>query len=123
MSSIIQNEGNPGRPTVSSVNCHTSSISQYIDHKLQPHVKELKSYVKVSSDFIQKTNDIENIPGSCILVIMDAPFNTKITNNEGLKAVKSINQSIIIYFTVHKCMLKNLQGYLGTQVVFVQIKR
>ena len=32
-------------------------------------------------------------------------------------------KSNIIYFTVHKCMLKNLQGYLGNKVVFVQIKR
>ena len=36
---------------------------------------------------------------------------------------QSINQSNIIYFTVHKCMLKNFQGYLGNKVVFVQIRR
>ena len=33
-----------------------------------------------------------------------------------------INQSNIIYFTVHKCMLKNLQGYLGTKVVLSKSK-
>ena len=32
------------------------------------------------------------------------------------------NQSNIIYFIVHKCMLKKLYGYLGNKVVFVQAK-
>ena len=45
---------NPGRPVISSVNYHTTSISQYVNHHLQPHVKELKSYVKDSTDFIKK---------------------------------------------------------------------
>ena len=30
---------NPGRPVINSVNCHTTSISQYVDHHQQPHVK------------------------------------------------------------------------------------
>ena len=45
---------NLGRPVISSVNYHTTSISQYVNHHLQPHVKELKSYVKDSTDFIKK---------------------------------------------------------------------
>ena len=32
----------------------------------------------------------------------------------------SINQSIIIYFTVHKCMPKNFQDYLGNKVTFLK---
>ena len=35
---------------------------------------------------------------------------------------QSINQSNIIYFAVHKCMLKNLQDYLGNKVVFAQVE-
>ena len=53
----IYKKGNPGRPVVSSVNCHTTKISKYIDHVLQPHVKELRSYVKDSMDFIRKINN------------------------------------------------------------------
>ena len=41
----IHKEGNPGRPVVSSVNCHTSNISKYVDYHLQPIVKEIPSYV------------------------------------------------------------------------------
>ena len=55
----IHKEGNPGRPMVSSIDCHTTKILKYIDNQLQPHVKELRSYVKDSTDFIQKINSME----------------------------------------------------------------
>ena len=42
----------------SSVNC----ISQYVDHHLQPHVEELKSYVKDSTGFIKKRNNLSKNP-------------------------------------------------------------
>ena len=35
----IRKEGNPGRPVVSSVNCHIANISKYVDYQLQPIVK------------------------------------------------------------------------------------
>ena len=36
----------PGIPAVSSVECHTSKISKFVDHCLQPHAKSLPSYIK-----------------------------------------------------------------------------
>ena len=36
----------PGRPVLSSVKCHTTKISKFVDHFLQPHVKPLPSYIK-----------------------------------------------------------------------------
>ena len=30
----VHNEGNPGRPVISSINCHTSKISEYVDYHL-----------------------------------------------------------------------------------------
>ena len=50
----IHKPENQGRPVISFINCHTTSISQYADHHLQPHAKELKSYVKDSTDFLKK---------------------------------------------------------------------
>ena len=35
----IHEKDNPGRPVVNSVNCHTSSISKYVDYQLQPIVQ------------------------------------------------------------------------------------
>ena len=46
LSEGIHKANNPGRPVISSVNCHTSRISELVDYYLQPEVKKLKSYVK-----------------------------------------------------------------------------
>ena len=54
---------NPGRPVISSINCHTARISQYIDYHLQDHAKRLSSYIKDTTDFINKT---------CLLYTSDA---------------------------------------------------
>ena len=53
----IHKRGVPGRPVVSSLDCYTTKILKYIDHVFQPHVKELRSYVKDSTDFIRICND------------------------------------------------------------------
>ena len=57
----LYKEGNPGRPVVSSIDYHATKISKYIDNQLQPHVKELKSCVKDSTDFIRKISSMEKI--------------------------------------------------------------
>ena len=67
-------EGNPGRPVVCSIDCHITRISKHIDNQSQPHVKELKSYVKASTDFIRKINSIEKLPNNSILVTMYGPY-------------------------------------------------
>ena len=67
----VHKEVNPGRPVVSSIDCHTTKISKDTDHQLQSHVKELKSYVKDSTDFIRKINSMEKIYDNSILVTMD----------------------------------------------------
>ena len=45
---------NPSRPVVSSVNCHTVNFSKYVNHRHQPIVKEIPSYVKDTQDFPKK---------------------------------------------------------------------
>ena len=39
-----------------------------------------------------------------------------------VKISQTTQQSNIIYFTLHKCMFKNLEDYLGNKVAFVQVK-
>ena len=46
-------KGNPGRPIVNSINSHTSNLSKFVDHYLQPHVQNIPSYVKDTPDFIK----------------------------------------------------------------------
>ena len=89
MLSRVHKEGNPGRPLVSSIDCHTTKISKYSDNQLQPYVKELKSYVKDCTDFIRKINSMEKIPDS-ILVTMDVrSLYTNIPNKDGIEAVET----------------------------------
>ena len=54
MQPMTHRKDNPGRPVVSSVNCHTSSISKYVDYHLQPIVKDMPSYVRDTKDFLTK---------------------------------------------------------------------
>ena len=62
----IHKQGNPGRPAISSVNCHTSDISKYVDYHLQPIVQQIPSYIQDTSDFWRKINKVEKIPGTHI---------------------------------------------------------
>ena len=81
----------PGRPVISSINCHTSKISEFVDYQLQPLVQSLNSYVKDTTDFLNKIKGISNdLPAKSILVTMDVKsLYTNIPNQEGIDAVKA----------------------------------
>ena len=87
--------GVPGRPVISSVNCHTSKISEYVDYHLQPIVRKIPSCVKVKSDFLRKINAVEFVPDNSYLVSLDVQSLYKsIPNAEGIKAVKKSLETI-----------------------------
>ena len=50
----LHKEGNQGRPMISSINCHTSKISEYVDYHLQAIVKEIPSTSKIQRIFLGK---------------------------------------------------------------------
>ena len=41
----IHNPNNPGRAAINSIECLTSEISKFVDHRLQPVVKQIPSYI------------------------------------------------------------------------------
>ena len=85
----IHKGNNPGRPVISSVNCHTSRISEFVDYYLQPEVKKLKSYVKDTTDFIKKIEPIDHVSDDSYLVSLDVrSLYTDIPHKEGIEAVK-----------------------------------
>ena len=71
MTPKIHKQNNPGRPVISSVSSHTSEISRFVDHHLQANVKELKSYVKDTTDFINKIEAQPEVPEDSYLVSLD----------------------------------------------------
>ena len=82
----------PGRPVISSINSPTTIISEYVDHCLQPYVVGLKSFIKDTTDFINK---IENsgTHSNCILVTMDIKsLYTNIPHSEGIEAIANTMQ-------------------------------
>ena len=56
---------------LSSIECHTSKISKFVDHYLQSHAISLSSYVKDTSDFINRINETKDINQDTILVTLD----------------------------------------------------
>ena len=67
----IHKKGNPGRPIVSSVNCHTENISKYVDNHLQPIVKTIPLYLKETQDFLKKLEKAKDITQESLLVTLD----------------------------------------------------
>ena len=48
----IHKEENSGRAVISSLNCHKSKVSEYVDFHLQPKLQHIPSYVKNVTDFL-----------------------------------------------------------------------
>ena len=87
----IHKQGSPGRPATSSVNCHRSNISKYVDYHLQPIVQQIPCYIQNTSDFFRKINKAEKIPDNSYFVSLDErSLHTSIPNSEGIKAVKTL---------------------------------
>ena len=57
----IHKKDNSGWPVVSSVYCHTSSISTNVDYHLQFVVKDIPSYARDTKDFLANLNQIRHI--------------------------------------------------------------
>ena len=47
---------------LSACNSYTENISGFIDEILQPHVKNLGSYVKDTTDFLRKLQNVPYVP-------------------------------------------------------------
>ena len=65
----IHKPGNPGRPVVSSCNCHTGNNT--LTTKYNPLQKQIASCIKDANDSIIKFNDIGKNPPNSYLVTMD----------------------------------------------------
>ena len=50
----IHKANNPGRTVISSINCHTSRISEFLDYYLQPEVKKLNPMLKILQILLRK---------------------------------------------------------------------
>ena len=79
--------GYPGRPIVSACNSSTDNISKYIDYVLKLLMQSLPSYVKDTTDFIQKLKSFKLAHANSYLVTLDvSSLYTNIPHKDGLDA-------------------------------------
>ena len=72
---------------VSANSCPSERISQFVDHFIQPLVKELPSYLRYSSHLINLIHNVR-IPKDSILATLDVTsLYTNIPNDEGIEAI------------------------------------
>ena len=77
------------RPIVSGNGCPTKRISQFIDFFLQPCVKNIRSYIKDTTDFLQMLQNLGQLLPDCLLITLDvASLYTNIPNIEGCQATR-----------------------------------
>ena len=77
----------PGRPIVSANESHTERISAFVDHFIAPIVKQGRSYVRDTGDFLRKIGELESLTGNEILTTLDvSSLYTNIPNDEGCEA-------------------------------------
>ena len=90
----IHKPGNPGRPIVASNGAPTENISRFVDFFLQPNVVHLQSYIRDTTDFINKLRRLPILPQDCLLVTLDvSSLYTNIPHEEGIKACEEfLNQ-------------------------------
>ena len=113
---------------INSINCHTSEISRFVDHHLQPLVREIPSYIKDTNDFINKIDNFA-VPPNSFLVTMDVKsLYTSIPNNEGIASVKkkydhypnkTIPTKIITTFLA---LILTLNNFIFNSKFYLQIK-
>ena len=84
----VHKENNPGRPVINSIDAPSAQISRFVDFHLQPIVQSIQSYVKDTTDFINKLSQVEDVPINTYLVTMDVKSSyTNIRHTEGIQSV------------------------------------
>ena len=79
--------GIPGRPIVASNGCPTENISRFVDYHLQPLTTRIPSYVRDTTDFLNKLRELPPLPSGSLLVTLDvSSLYTNIPHDEGIKA-------------------------------------
>ena len=80
---------NPGRPIISSNGHPTERISQFVDYHLKPLVQKLPSYIKDTTHFLLKLQELGTLPSNAILVTVDvSSLYTNIPHKEGIEACR-----------------------------------
>lgn len=79
----------PGRPIVAQTNSLLSPLSQYVDFFIKPFVHSLPSYIRDSTDFINKISELHDLSDASVLLTLDiTSLYTNISHEKGLIALR-----------------------------------
>ena len=85
-----QLESVPGRPVISNCGTPTEKFFEFLDFHLKPTMQSAKSYIKDTSDFLRKLNELGKLLENAILVTTDViDFYPKIPHADGLEALSA----------------------------------
>ena len=80
----------PGRSVISNCGTPTEKVSKFLDHQLQPIMKQGNSYIKDTGDFLEKLRVIGEIRKRAILVTADiVGLYPSIPHDEGLRVLRN----------------------------------
>ena len=83
----IRKHGNPGRPIVLSNGHPNERISQFVDYHRKPLVHKTASFIKDTTLFLNKLDQLGYLPSNAILVTLDvSSLYTNIPHSEGIDA-------------------------------------
>ena len=83
----------PGRPIISDCSSESYKVAEYIDHFLQPLATKHESYLKDTSDFLNKLKRVKINENSLIVTMDVESMYTNIDHDSGLAAVKKAFQN------------------------------
>ena len=76
-----------GRPFGSGIGTLTKYVSAFVDGELQPLLANIPSYIKDTTDFLNKLSRFDNLPDYAILVTLDVTaLYYSIPHNDGIGA-------------------------------------
>ena len=79
----------PGRPVISNSSFYTENISSFLDFRLKPLVKQVKSFVKDTNDFLKKLSALRDLSNDFLLCTVDVVgLYPSIPHKDGLEALR-----------------------------------
>ena len=79
----------PGRPVISNCGYYTENISSFLDYDLQLLAKKVESYIKDTTHFIKKLQELGKLPINAILCTIDVVgLYPNIPHEEGLASIR-----------------------------------
>ena len=96
----------------------TEKVSEFLDHQLQPIMKQGNSYVKDTGDFLEKLRAIGEIPKGAILVTADVVrLYASIPHNEGLKVLRNQYDKSIDKIVTTEDIIKMTEFFLKNNLI------